>query len=233
MTWEYAEGTWKWGNRSTYTDEEIDSVNKIEKYDTGKKRLVITSEPDPIDWKQEKVYDWIQQDYDVNGDNVVDEKDVKWEWTGEYQKGDPIKWKISYYIEESVPGDVVWESDSSEDSFDFYPSVNSFSFNNCASGNKWDISKGLTSLIDNLYLFTPYATQWKNWKYGNPDNSNELKSQGTCPQWVRGKLSASNLNDIHTYMGTGKSYSAGYKPENRVKAEMFTLLAEKIGSEIK
>lgn len=225
MTWTYQTGQWKWGNKSITYWKDVNNIDSITADNTQKKRAVINNQ-EAIDWEEKPVYDWVY--YDDDGDGINDRRE--WEivdYENDYDK--PIKWRVWYYYEYSIAGSAISnEGKTATANFDFYPSSISFSFNNCAKDNKWNVAEGLQTLIDNIYLFTPYATQLKNWKFGNPENSNNLNNQGSCPSWQRGKLSANNLNAIHSYIGTGNSYVAGYGKESRISANMFNSLTSKM-----
>lgn len=101
----------------------------------------------------------------------------------------------------------------------YYKSPANFTFNNCSSGQKWKVNDGLQSLITNIYDFTDYATQWRYWM----EQSN---LSGPCPAWAKGPLTANNLNSIHDYVVTGKTYSS----KQTVSADMFNSLATKINA---
>lgn len=101
----------------------------------------------------------------------------------------------------------------------YYKSPANFTFNNCSSGQKWKVNDGLQSLITNIYDFTDYATQWRYWM----EQSN---LSGPCPAWAKSSLTANNLNSIHDYVVTGKTYSS----KQIVSADMFNSLATKINA---
>ena len=117
-----------------------------------------------------------------------------------------------------------WEAVSSNNTLTqtvgtYYKSPASFTFNNCSSGQQWKVNDGLQSLITNIYDFPDYATQWRYW-------IEQSNLSGPCPIWTKGSLTASNLNSIHDYVVTGKTYSS----KQIVSADMFNSLATKINA---
>lgn len=121
-------------------------------------------------------------------------------------------WKIEW---EDIKTDI-----KTAESIEFYPRPPAFSFNNCSSDNQWLVSEGIKSLIDNINEFATYATQWKRW--------NKQSSVDSCPGFSSGgKITATQMNLVHNYVGTGKSYSQG----EIISAEMFNLLASTINKQ--
>ena len=159
---------------------------------------------------------------DINGDGIFEpeiEIEGEWEDTDEidrWEQGDPNRWTFTYYRRYVSAGSGSTSSNSNSASFNFYPSPQQFTFNNCTSGEQWRIDYGINSLIDNIRDFQQYATQYKHYKYGNPKNSNSLIGQELCPDWAS-PLSAVNLNSIYTYIG----HSGGFSPGDKVAASMF------------
>lgn len=101
----------------------------------------------------------------------------------------------------------------------YYKRPSSFTFNNCSSGKQWQVDLGLQSLITNIYDFPYYATHWKAWK-------NQNSTSGSCPNFSKGDLTASNLNSIYYYVNSTNPYSTG----NEVAASMFNNLASAINA---
>lgn len=94
-----------------------------------------------------------------------------------------------------------------------------FTFNNCTSGQKWNITESISTLITNINDFPEEAKKWKQWK--------NQSSQIACPSFSDGTyLSAAQLNSIYEYVGLSSSYKKG----DRVTAAMFNTLADKINS---
>lgn len=107
----------------------------------------------------------------------------------------------------------------------YYKSPAQFTFTGCTSGAGWYIDEGLDSIISGLDDFPKYAYQWKAWV-------NQQLPSKSCPSFSGEYLTASNLNDIHNYVGTGNSYrgaSADY-PGDEISADMFNSLATKINA---
>lgn len=107
----------------------------------------------------------------------------------------------------------------------YYKSPAEFTFTGCTSGAGWYIDEGLDSIIGGLDDFPKYAYQWKAW-------ANQQLPSKSCPSFSGEYLTASNLNDIHNYVGTGNSYkgaSADY-PGDEISADMFNSLATKINA---
>lgn len=131
------------------------------------------------------------------------------EGTGRLYKYNAIEYYWTQVSESEKDGTPITSTVS------FFPKPASFSFNNCAAGEGWYIDQGLNSLITNLTSFQSVAQQWKCWK-----NQTE---QSACPAFDS-PLTAIQLNSIHSYVGTGKTYSSG----DKVSAEMFNSLANAI-----
>lgn len=84
-------------------------------------------------------------------------------------------------------------------------------------GDKYPINN-IQELLINIYDFDTIATAWKRWK--NQSNSS------ACNAFYEGNLSADMMNTAHNYLGTGKSYNPG----DKISAEMFTTLENKLNN---
>lgn len=107
-----------------------------------------------------------------------------------------------------------------EDSFTFYPHPKSFTFIDCFPKNKWQVDKGINSLITNIENFSPYATQWKSWKSQEPAASCPL----FFPAGSGSRLTAVRLNAVYNYVFGTQPWSTG----DEISAKMFNDLANEI-----
>lgn len=132
---------------------------------------------------------------------------------------DPIfyNYKISYQHWEMKWTEPITNTLNSN--LSFYPHQTYFTFNNCFSGQQWQVDKGLNSLITNIQEFQNYATQWKSWKNQSP--------QAACPSFFASNiLTAAQLNSVYAYVKGASPWNAG----DVVSAAMFNDLATTINN---
>lgn len=84
---------------------------------------------------------------------------------------------------------------------------------------KWEVSKGIQTILPNIYTFNNVATKWLNWY-------NQLEST-PCTVFQKGKLSAAMLNSAYSYLQVTKSY----QPGDKVAQSMFTGLENILNGE--
>lgn len=84
---------------------------------------------------------------------------------------------------------------------------------------KWEVSKGIQTILPNIYTFNNVATKWLNWY-------NQLEST-PCTVFQKGKLSATMLNNAYSYLQVTKSY----QPGDKVAQSMFTGLENILNGE--
>lgn len=105
-------------------------------------------------------------------------------------------------------------------SLTFYPHPSEFTFHNCSSGQVWNLSQGLTSLITNLEDFYKYAQQWRSWK--------NMSAASACPSFADndGYLTAYAMNQVYAYVNKGNPWKSG----DDISAAMFNDLAAAINN---
>lgn len=124
----------------------------------------------------------------------------------------------------------TWEEDTSDWFYDddlpvsksttVYTRPNAFYFGDGATvvaGTKWDVSKGIQTILPNIYNFNTEATKWKKWK-------NQTDSVTECSAFSKGNLSETMLTNAYAYLGDISSYKKG----DRVSATMFSNLEDLI-----
>ena len=139
-------------------------------------------------------------DYDVRGyDSSY--KDYYYLWTYSEDTSD--------WVESSYPTATASKT--------IYTRPNAFYFGNgktVPSGTKWDVSKGIQTILINIYNFNTEATKWKKWK--------NQSTQTACSAFSKGTLSKTMLNNAYAYLGSSTKYDTG----NKVSAAMFSGLEE-------
>lgn len=80
-----------------------------------------------------------------------------------------------------------------------------------AKGTKWEVNKGIQTILPNIYSFNTEAGKWKNWREQSGGHSYSVFTSGS-------KLSASMLSNAYSILGGTSTYKAG----DYVSAGMFS-----------
>lgn len=85
---------------------------------------------------------------------------------------------------------------------------------------KWEVSKGIQTILPNIYTFNTVATQWLNWHKQSENTACTVFQKGTT-------LSAAMLNNAYKYL----QKITDYKPGDKVAQSMFTGLENILNGE--
>lgn len=95
-----------------------------------------------------------------------------------------------------------------------YTRPNNFYFGkngSVASGTQWEVSKGIQTILPNIYSFNTELGKWKNWREQSGGHSYSVFASGS-------KLSASMLSNAYSILGGSSAYKTG----DKVSAVMFS-----------
>lgn len=110
-----------------------------------------------------------------------------------------------------------WDDDSpitESASVTVYTRPNNFYFGkngSVASGTQWEVSKGIQTILPNIYNFNTAVGKWKNWRDQSGGHSYSIFTSGS-------KLSASMLSNAYSILGGSSTYKTG----DKVSAAMFS-----------
>lgn len=130
-----------------------------------------------------------------------------------------------YYLwtySEDTSGWVDSDYPTAKASKPIYTKPNAFYFGDgktVPSGTKWEVSKGIQTILTNIYNFNTEATKWKTWKEQSVPTT-------ACSAFSKGTLSKDMINNAYSYLGSSTSYKTGAK----VSAAMFSGLEEIINA---
>lgn len=85
---------------------------------------------------------------------------------------------------------------------------------------KWEVSKGIQTILPNIYTFNTVATQWLNWNKQSENTACTVFQKGTT-------LSAAMLNNAYKYL----QKTTNYQPGDKVAQSMFTGLEDLLNGE--
>lgn len=205
--YQYRTGYWYWAiTESSYLSSygTVSSIDDIpSNYETITDGIKYIYE---YVWEERKVEDGYWKDgvsegyYDENGNWIEPE----WIDTSYYE----YDWEEYTTVETlSIYWELPWtDAFTNSMSVIFYPRPKNFHFNNCESGRKWRVDKGINhpdltyGLIHNLTDFQRYANQWQAWK--------RQTSYSSTPVFDS-PLSANQINLIYSSLGGIGGYNSG------------------------